>query len=109
MNLVRVTIRNLTQDDTVQEKSDYSDESSRRHDIDASKLMNTVACRLSLYDCNQSPEGNHANADDDDIISHTLSCYLSMNDYEGNGYLTPKHSPHNHFKFDYVVPYKTSQ
>jgi hypothetical protein len=47
--------------------------------------------------------------DDDDIISHTRSCYLGANDHAGNRYITPECFPHDHFKFDYVAPYKSSQ
>jgi hypothetical protein len=64
---------------------------------------------VSLYDRHRSQEDDHVNVDDDDIISHSHSCYLGASDYEGNGYLTPERSPHNHFAFDYVAPYETSQ
>ena len=47
--------------------------------------------------------------DDDDIISHSRSCYLDANDFEGNMYITPERSPHDHFDFDYATPYETSQ
>jgi hypothetical protein len=47
--------------------------------------------------------------DDDDIISHSHSCYLGANDYEGNMYITPEHSPHDHVNFDYAAPSETSQ
>ena len=46
---------------------------------------------------------------DDDIILHAHSSYLNANDHEGNGYITPEHSPHDHFEFDYVTPYETIQ
>jgi hypothetical protein len=47
--------------------------------------------------------------DDDDIISHSRSCYLGANYYEGNRYITPERSPHDHVDFDYATPYETSQ
>jgi hypothetical protein len=47
--------------------------------------------------------------DDDDIISHSRSCYLGANYYEGNRYITLERSPHDHVDFDYATPYKTSQ
>ena len=63
----------------------------------------------SLYDRNRPCGVNHTDVDDDDIILHTQSCYLSINGHEGNGYITPERSPHDYFKFDYEAPYKTSQ
>jgi hypothetical protein len=47
--------------------------------------------------------------DNHDIISHTRSCYLSVNGQEGNGNITPKHSPCDYFEFDFTAPYETSQ
>jgi hypothetical protein len=32
-----------------------------------------------------------------------------VDDHEGNGYITPERSPHDHVKFDYAAPYETSQ
>ena len=68
-----------------------------------------MASHLSLYDRYRSQEDDHTNVDNDAIISHTRSCYLSSSDYEGNGYLTLVCYPHNHFEFDYAAPYETSQ
>lgn len=72
--------------------------------MDASKLINSVASYLSLYDCDQLYTDNGVNVDNDDIILHMHNYYLSTNDYEENRYCTPKHSPHNHFEFYYVAP-----
>jgi hypothetical protein len=108
-NLVGVTIHNLSQGDTVLEQSDHSDEGNRRHDIGAAELINTAASRLSFYDRYQPHGVNHTDVDDDDIISHTRSCYFGANDHEGNGYITPERSPHDHFEFDYAACYETSQ
>ena len=68
-----------------------------------------MASRLSLYDRYWPYGDDHLDVDDDDIISHTHSCYLGASDYEGNRYLTPEHSPHNHVEFDFIAPYVTSQ
>ena len=46
---------------------------------------------------------------DDDIILHAHSSYLNANDHEGNGYITPECSLHDHFEFDYASPYEISQ
>jgi len=90
-NLVGVTIHNLSQGGTVLD--DYSNESNWRHDMGATELINTAAPRLSLYD-HYRPHGvNHTDVDDDDIISHTPSCYLGANDHKGNKYITPERSP----------------
>lgn len=109
LNLIGVTIHNLSLGGTVLEKSEDSDDNNWRHGTDAPRLINSAASCLSLYDCDQLNVGSDANGDDDDIISHTWSCYLSTHDYEENGYQTPEHSPHNHFEFDYAAPYETSQ
>ena len=88
-NLVGVTIHNLSQGGTVLEKSDYSDENDRQHDTSVTEPINTAPSCLSLYD-HYRPHGiNHTDVDDDDIISHTCSCYLGANDHEGNEYITP--------------------
>ena len=108
-NLIGVTIHNLSQSGTVLEQSDHSDETNQRHDIGATELINTVASRLSLYDRDRPHVVHDMDVDYDDIISHTRSCYLGVNDHEGNMYITPECSPHDHFEFDYVAPYETSQ
>jgi len=83
-NLVGVTIHNLSQGGTILEQLDYSDESNWCHDMGAAELINTLASCLSLYD-HYRPHGfNYTDIDDDDIISHTRSCYLGANDHEGN-------------------------
>jgi hypothetical protein len=109
LDLVGVTIHNLSEGSTVLEGSNDSDDNNWWHGTDASKLINSAASRLSLYDCNELYAGSHTNADDDDIILQTRNCYRSTNNYEENGYRTPEHSPHNHFEFDYATPYETSQ
>jgi hypothetical protein len=43
LNLVRVTIHNLSQGGTVMEKSNDSDDYNWRHGIDASRLTNSTA------------------------------------------------------------------
>ena len=43
LNLVRVTIHNLSQGGTVLEQSDHSIESDRLHYIGAAELINTAA------------------------------------------------------------------
>jgi hypothetical protein len=108
-NLVGVTIHNLSQGGTVLEQSDHSDESDRPHYIGAADLINTAASRLSLYNRYRPHGVNHTDVDDDDIISHSRNCYLGANDYEGNRYITPEHSPHDHVNFDYAAPSETSQ
>jgi hypothetical protein len=109
LNLIRVTIHNLSQGGTILERSDYSDENSWRNTFNTIELINTVASRLSLYDRYWPYGDSHSNIDDDEIIFHTRSCCLGTSDYEGNGYLTPECSPHNHVEFNYIAPYKTSQ
>jgi hypothetical protein len=81
----------------------------RCHGMGAAKLINTVASCLSLYDRYRPRRVNHTNIDDDDIILHIRSCYLGANDHDGNGYITPECSPHDHFEFDYTAPYEISQ
>jgi hypothetical protein len=63
----------------------------------------------SLYDRCWPCGVNHTDVDDDDIISHTRSCYLRADGHEGNGYITLELSPHDYFEFDYAAPYETSQ
>jgi hypothetical protein len=50
LNLVGVTIHNLSQGDTVLDQLDYSDEKNRHHNMGTAKLINIVASRLCLYD-----------------------------------------------------------
>jgi hypothetical protein len=109
LNLVGVTIHNLSQGGTVLEESDDSDDTNCRYGTDASRLINSATFCLSLYNFDQLYAGSSTNVDDDDIISHMCNYYLSTNYYEENGYHTPEHSPHNHFEFDYAAPYETSQ
>jgi hypothetical protein len=74
------------------------------------ELLNSLTRRFhaSLYD-RYWPRGvNHTDVDNDDIILHTRSCYLSANGHEGNGYITPERSPRDYFEFDYAAPYETS-
>ena len=68
LNLVGVTIHNLSQSGIVLEQSDHSDKSDRLHDIGAVELINTAASRLSLYDRYRTRGVNHTDVDDDDII-----------------------------------------
>ena len=75
----------------------------------AAELINIVASCLSLCDRYRPHGVNRTDVHDDDIISHTRSCYLGANDHEGNEYITPERSPHDNFKFDYAAPYETSQ
>jgi len=59
----------------------------------ATELINTAGSHLSLRDCYWPCGVSHTDVDGDHIISHTHSCYLRVNDQEGNGYITPEHSP----------------
>jgi hypothetical protein len=79
LSLVIVTIHNLSQGGTILEQLDHFDENNWHHNMEAAELFNIVASRLSLYDHYRPSRANHTNADDDDIISHTHSCYLGSN------------------------------
>jgi hypothetical protein len=59
----------------------------------ATELINIAASRLSIYNRYRPHGVNHTDVDDDDIILHTHFCYLSVNDHEGNRYITPERSP----------------
>jgi hypothetical protein len=107
LSLVIVTIHNLSQGGTILEQLDHFDENNWHHNMEAAELFNIVASRLSLYDHYWPSGANHMNVDDDDIISHTRSCYLGSNGQEGNGYITPEHSQ-DYFEYDYAAPYETS-
>jgi hypothetical protein len=109
LNLVGVTIHNLSQGGTILEQSDHSDESNRCHDTGTAELIGAAASLLSLYNRYRPHGVDCADVDDDDIISHTRSCYLSANGHEGNGYITPERSPRDCFKFDCAAPYETNQ
>ncbi|CAD6212108.1 unnamed protein product [Miscanthus lutarioriparius] len=94
-NLVEVTIHNLSQGGTILEQSNSSDESDRHHDMGATKLANTAAPCLSLYDRYQSRGVSHKDVDDDYIILHTRSCDLGVNGHEGNGFRAPNIEKHD--------------
>lgn len=109
---VGVVIHNLSERGTVWEASEASDGGSNQYGADTSEFINPSGFFQFLDSYDHLLKYTELEEEEDDALSHQRKCYINTldrnNHYEENGWCSPDRSPHDHFDFNYEVPYETS-